>query len=47
MKQSELDRADVDFRLRLKKLHEAAESGDIDATPVVFGTVWVMGRESG
>ncbi len=47
MKQSELDRANVDFKLRLRELGEAAESGDIDATPVVFGTLGVMRRELG
>lgn len=41
MKESELDRANVDVRLRLRKLNEVAESGDIDATPVVFGDLTI------
>jgi len=39
MKQSELSRANNDFDLRLVKLKQSAESGDIHATRVVIGTV--------
>jgi superfamily II DNA or RNA helicase len=37
MKQAELDRARSDFNLRLEALRKAANSGDIKATPAVFG----------
>lgn len=39
MKEGELARANVDFDRRLKELHQAAESGDIHAAPVVFGVL--------
>ena len=39
MKEGELARANVDFEQRLKELHQAAESGDIHAAPVVFGVL--------
>jgi SNF2 family DNA or RNA helicase len=41
MKQAELERAQVDFDVRVAALRKAAESGDIKATPVVFGIVEV------
>jgi len=41
MKQAELERAQVDFGLRTAALSKAAESGDIRATPVVFGVIEV------
>jgi SNF2 family DNA or RNA helicase len=41
MKQSELSRADADYNRRLEELKLAADSGDIHATPVVFGTLVV------
>ena len=44
MKESELGRANADFNTRMAVLHLAANSGDIRATTVVFGTLTV-GRE--
>lgn len=44
MKQSELTRANADFKRRLDELQKARESGDIHATPVVFGVLAVTGR---
>lgn len=41
MKQSELERAQIDFDRRNAGLRRAAESGDIRATPVVFGMLEV------
>jgi SNF2 family DNA or RNA helicase len=41
MKQAELDRAQVDFDVRVAALKRAAESGDIKATPAVFGVIQV------
>lgn len=41
MKQAELDRAQVDFDVRISALRRAAESGDIKATPGVFGILEV------
>lgn len=41
MKQAELERAQVDFDLRVSALRRAAESGDIQATPAVFGVLEV------
>ncbi|MGE0680613.1 MAG: helicase, partial [Candidatus Binatia bacterium] len=41
MKQSELSRADADYNRRIEELKVAAGSGDIHATPVVFGTLVV------
>ncbi|MBX3516800.1 MAG: DEAD/DEAH box helicase family protein [Rhodospirillales bacterium] len=41
MKQSELLRANADFDRRVVELQQAADSGDIRATPVVFGTLSV------
>ena len=41
MKQSELGRAQVDFDSRIAQLSRAADSGDIRATPAVFGVVEV------
>jgi hypothetical protein len=39
MKQAELERAQVDFGTRVAALRKAAESGDIKATPAVFGVI--------
>jgi ATP-dependent helicase HepA len=39
MKQSELARADADFEQRMRELEDAAGSGDIHASPVLFGTI--------
>jgi ATP-dependent helicase HepA len=41
MKESELARANADFAQRNGELQRAAGSGDIHATPVIFGTVSV------
>lgn len=41
MKQSELSRADADYSRRMEELERAADSGDIHATPVVFGILIV------
>ena len=41
MKESELARADADFNRRIEELQQAANSGDIRTTPVVFGTLLV------
>ena len=41
MKQAALERAQVDFDRRITTLSMAAESGDIRATPVVFGIIEV------
>jgi superfamily II DNA or RNA helicase len=41
MKESELARAHADFNRRMAELQQAANTGDIRATPVVFGTLSV------
>lgn len=41
MKESELARANVDFNHRMAELQQAASTGDIRATPVIFGTILV------
>jgi hypothetical protein len=41
MKQSELARAESDFTQRIAELERSANSGDIHATPVAFGTLSV------
>lgn len=41
MKQAELERAQVDYDVRVGALKMAAESGDIKATPAVFGILEV------
>lgn len=41
MKEGELARANADFNGRMAKLQEAANSGDVRATPVVFGNLTV------
>lgn len=41
MKQAELDRAEADFCSRITALRQAADSGDIRATPIVFGVLEV------
>lgn len=43
MRQSELARANVDYERRMRELEQAAGSGDIHATPVLFGTIKVRG----
>jgi len=45
MKQSELARAEGDFKQHLEELQQAASSGDIHATAILFGTISV--RKSG
>ncbi|WP_321336173.1 helicase-related protein [uncultured Cohaesibacter sp.] len=44
MKHSELMRANADFDRRVAELHEAGNTGDIRAAPVLFGTV-IVGAE--
>jgi superfamily II DNA or RNA helicase len=39
MRQAELVRANADFDRRMVELQQAAESGDIRATPIVFGSL--------
>jgi hypothetical protein len=39
MKAAELERAMVDFNVRVAALKRAAESGDIKASPAVFGVL--------
>lgn len=39
MKESELSRANADFNRRMQELNQLANSGDIRATPIIFGTV--------
>ena len=41
MKQSELARANADFNRRINDLQQTASSGDIHATPLIFGTLLV------
>jgi hypothetical protein len=41
MKQSELARAEADFKQHLEELEQAASSGDIHATAILFGTISV------
>jgi len=41
MKESELARANADFNRRIEEFNLSAASGDIRATPVVFGTITV------
>lgn len=41
MKQSELARANADFNRRIMDLQRTASSGDIHATPLIFGTLLV------
>ncbi|WP_119157856.1 DEAD/DEAH box helicase [Caldimonas tepidiphila] len=43
MKAAELERAKVDFDVRVAELRRAAESGDIKASPAVFGVLEVRG----
>ena len=42
MKAAELERATVDFDVRIAELRRAAESGDIKASPAVFGVLEVV-----
>jgi len=44
MKESELARANADFERRMAELQQAANSGDIRATPVVFGRLLLTGE---
>ncbi|BAV33389.1 helicase [Sulfuricaulis limicola] len=46
MKESELVRANADFARRLEQIHKAANSADILAAPVVFGTIAIMSGEA-
>jgi hypothetical protein len=41
MKEAELKRAEADFQNRLRDLENARESGDIHASPVVFGVLTI------
>lgn len=41
MKESELARAEADYGRRISELQQAASSGDIRATPTVFGTITI------
>jgi len=43
MKTAELERAEADFKVRVHHLESAAESGDIKASPVVFGVLDIRG----
>lgn len=45
MKQAEMERAQVDFDVRVAALKRAAESGDIKATPSVFGVLEVRRQQ--
>lgn len=45
MKESELARADADMQRRMADLERAASSGDIRATPILFGSIAIT-RES-
>jgi ATP-dependent helicase HepA len=45
MKQSEFARAETDFKQHMEELQQAASSGDIHATSILFGTISV--RKSG
>ena len=41
MRESELTRAGADYNRRMLELQQAADSGDIHASPVIFGTILV------
>jgi ATP-dependent helicase HepA len=41
MRESELVRAEADFERRMQELRRASDSGDIHATPVIFGTITI------
>ncbi|MBX9936177.1 MAG: DEAD/DEAH box helicase family protein [Burkholderiaceae bacterium] len=41
MKVAELDRAKIDFNMRITKLHQAENSGNVKAMPIVFGTIFI------
>jgi ATP-dependent helicase HepA len=43
MKQSELGRVNLDFVRRMAELEQAAESGDIHAMSILFGTILIKG----
>ncbi|MBK6756532.1 MAG: hypothetical protein IPG70_02310 [Moraxellaceae bacterium] len=42
MKQSELNRAKLDFDRHLSELTQAAQSGDIHATAILFGIMVII-----
>lgn len=44
MKESELTRATADFDRRMNDLQQAANTGDIRATAIVFGTISIIGE---
>lgn len=44
MKQSELERANADYARRIEELKQAAGSGDIHSSPVLFGTLQVVDK---
>lgn len=44
MKQSELARANTDFDRSVAELREAGNTGDIRATPILFGSIFVRAR---
>ncbi|MBE0472184.1 MAG: helicase, partial [Methyloprofundus sp.] len=46
MKESELTRANADFNRRMEEIQKAANSADILAAPVVFGTIVVKREEA-
>ncbi|SDA22305.1 SNF2 family N-terminal domain-containing protein [Nitrosospira sp. Nsp18] len=46
MKQSELDRTDLDCSRRMAELEQAAKSGDIHAMPVLFGIITIAKRKT-
>jgi SNF2 family DNA or RNA helicase len=46
MKESELNRAEADYQRRMTELQQAANSGDIRSTPVLFGTITVVAESS-
>ncbi|MCD0161808.1 DEAD/DEAH box helicase family protein [Deinococcus sp. 6YEL10] len=46
MRESELARAENDFGRRIAALQQAAESGDVRASPVLFGTLEIVHRVS-
>ncbi|MGD9638744.1 MAG: helicase-related protein [Alphaproteobacteria bacterium] len=44
MKEAELARANADFDRRMKELEQTSNSGDIRATPIIFGVIEVSGK---
>ena len=45
MKESELARAQYDYKRRVVELEKTSKSADIHATPIVFGTLFVVRNE--